>query len=141
MNLHHQPGAAADIDAGHGLGPTAAAAAKIVVIARIERIETDPDRLHASRLQGSGPFFIEQGAVAAEHRHQPEPAGMARNLIDVLAQQRLAAGKHHQSFFAERGDLIEDRGDLGRGKFVCATAPACAGIEIAVGAGEIAAPR
>ena len=66
---------------------------------------------------------------------------MAGQGADVGAEQRLAAGQHDHGLVAEIGDFVDDAQGLAGGQFLGAAVASGSGVEIAVGAAHVAAPR
>ncbi len=137
VELEHQPGAPAGIDAGERLRPGTRQSTKVVVMRRVEGIEADADGANAGVLEQGDPTVVEQGAVGPDHDHQPVARGVPGKLMDVGPEQRLATGEDDHRLLTERRDLVEQAPDLDGAQLGRTTGAPRAGIEIAMGAAQI----
>jgi hypothetical protein len=96
---------------------------------------------NARLLEGGDARVVQQGPVGADHDHEAVAGGVARQGENIRAQQRLAASQHHHGLVAEGGDLVDQRGDLFGVEFIRSAAAACAGVQIAVRALQVATAR
>ena len=79
-----------------------------VVLGAVDRVETDRGAEDAVRPHRLRLALAQQYAVGAEHRREPLLRGVGRNVPDVLAEQRLAAGEDQEDVRVDERDLVHD---------------------------------
>ena len=118
----------------------AAAVPEVVVIGGAERIDAHRDPAHARCLERRDPFVGEQRPVRAHDHRGALPGGIASDVGQVLAQQRLAAREDQHRGGAHREHLVDDaearrRVELSSGAFAGTRR------DVAMRALQVAAPR
>ena len=137
VDLELHPGRLQVVDAAQRPFEGAGHAPEGVVVGGRGRVDGDRAAGNARRLDFLGVFRGDQGPVGGHDAAQVQAPGMAHEVEDVRAQQRLAAGKDDDRV-AGFGEGVDER--LGVGGIELARPGIEAGLGPAVFAGQVAGP-
>ena len=96
-------------------GAVAALLAAEAVMRGLGTVEADADIVETGRGDAGGHGLVDQRAVGGQPHVELQRLGAGRDLEDVRAQQRLAAGKD-QHRYAEGFEVVHSAADLRRGE-------------------------
>ena len=141
VHLEGQPVPLAGLDTGECGFPRTGYATEAIVFLRIERIDADAHTHHADLDQVFRHPVVDQHAVGAEHHHEAEFHGVARDVEDVGTDERFAARDHEEAALVDLGNLIDELIAFFCREFVVPAGGLRRRIEIAMVALEIAPLR
>ena len=91
LNVLESPVADQGVNAPHRPRKRALHAAKRVM-GGLQPVDADRNGLHAAFIQPAGGFIVDQGGVTGHSPAESQRMGIAHDFIEILPQQRLAAG-------------------------------------------------